>query len=195
MWDDLPKKEPRKRKRKKPENFSKRSTDRWTEAGWTVARVEHHDLHSGKTHDLYGFADLILFIPSVKPVVLVQVCGKGDRNKRFRKITSNKNAYDWLSGDVDRHIWVEYWSQQTTKEPNGTEVRRWVADLMIVTLKDFNLCQLNQEQDVGSQGALDWQIETGDASSTAKKETGLELKNNLKLGNVIHFTGRKNGSD
>lgn len=147
-WDELPEKNPKKKLR---ENLNRRARIAFEQTGWVVATTQTYNPFTGRSNDLFGFADLMMFIPGTGCCVLVQVCAMGDRNKRLRKILENKTAYQWLVDNRNHHIWVDAWRKlkRDVYDKKGRTITReiWTHDVRIVDEKDFDPCHINSYRD------------------------------------------------
>ena len=140
-FKELPEEHPRKKIR---ENLNRRARIAFEKMGWEVALCQWFNPHDGRSHDLFGFADLIMFVPNSDATVLVQVCAIGDRNKRIRKLLEAPKAWHWLRGSNQRHIWIDAWRKlkRDVYDTKGRTITRevWTHDLRIITVEDFDKC-------------------------------------------------------
>lgn len=83
-----------------------RSLKMLRENHWTVAKVEHFNIHVCIRQDLFNFVD-ILGINPYKGFLAVQVGGKGTAQGHIRKIKAEPRAAIWLlaGGTIQVHEW------------------------------------------------------------------------------------------
>lgn len=135
-WDALPEASPKKKIR---EDLNKRARLCFARMGWEIATTQWYNAHANRNYDLFGFADLLMFIPPAPDVVFVQVTDKGDKQRRINKILSNPIAYKWALCP-HHHIWVNYWWRLGAN-------KGWAHDVHIVSPKDFtDACLINCDQ-------------------------------------------------
>lgn len=135
--DDLPKADPSDHKN---EDLNKKSRLLFEGMGWTVATTQWFNAYTNRSYDLFGFADLMLFIPPSPDTVLIQVTSKHNRLERLKKILSNRKAYDWARS---KHhlIWLSLWERNTR--------RQWEHTIEQVFEKDFEeACLIDCYRDV-----------------------------------------------
>lgn len=154
--------------------------------GWIVATTQHYNAYANKSYDLFGFVDLLMFIPPAPDIVFVQVTSKDNRSSHLKKILSNSIAYQWLLC-AHHHIWLSSWYQN--KE------RSWQNDICIITPKDFeDSClidcypdakQNTARSDVKTEAAIAINIEE------RKNVTPETKKKTLSL--IWNSTNQKNG--
>lgn len=136
-WDALPQAKPKKKIR---EDLNRRARLCFTRIGWEVGTTQWYNAHANRSNDLFGFADLLMFLPPAPDVVLVQVTDKGDKQRRIDKILANAYAYKWTLSP-HHHIWVNYW-WRSKDTPGG-----WAHDVHIMCAKDFvDACLINCDQ-------------------------------------------------
>lgn len=140
-FKSMPEANPR---RKVRENLNRRARLAFEAMGWEVALCQWFNPHDGRSHDLFGFADLIMFVPNSDATVLVQVCAIGDRNKRIKKLLESPKAWHWLRGATQRHIWIDAWRKlkRDVYDAKGRTITRevWTHDLRIIAVEDFDKC-------------------------------------------------------
>lgn len=120
--------------KRKPANFNRMTRIMLEEAGWTVELSQSFNAVHNLSKDLFGFADLIAFLPnSSLPPILIQACGTGDRTKRLRKIFNIKAARDWVNKDY-REIWLIHWNNP---QRSANSTGKWHARIEIIKEKAF----------------------------------------------------------
>lgn len=107
-------------------SFTKRTRDLLEKNGYRTARVEFYNTFSHRKNDLFGFADILAFLPNTPGTVLSQVTSQGHASDRRKKILSNPIARQWLeAGNIIR---IDLWSKKKN---------RWVHTHEFVTLDMF----------------------------------------------------------
>ncbi|RTL07350.1 hypothetical protein EKK58_02225 [Candidatus Dependentiae bacterium] len=127
----------------KPVNFNAMTEKLMRKSGWEVELTQSYNATLQLSKDLWGFADLLAFMPD-GPSVLVQACGSSDRTKRLRKILNSAVARKWIRVP-HRFIWLVHWSKRTKK---GKRVGEWISRIQIIEEVDFleHLQQLRGER-------------------------------------------------
>lgn len=138
--DELPKANPSLQKK---EDLNKRTRLLLQSIGWTVATTQWFNAYTGKSNDLFSFADLLAFIPPSPDVVLIQVTSKHNRSARLKKILSNRNAFDW-SRSKHHLIWLSLWH----RGPRN----KWEHTIEQIFTKDFeDACLIDCYRDAESE--------------------------------------------
>lgn len=92
--------------------FNSRSLKYFRDRGYRAEMVERYSTHSGRSLDLFGFADMIAF--DVNEAILVQITSRSNISARIRKITDdeevNNCARAWLVRE-GRRIVVLGWDK------------------------------------------------------------------------------------
>lgn len=115
---------------------TKRSMIRWREKGYKVAKVENREPFSGKTRDMFGFADL-LCLKATGPLVAVQTTTKAEISRHLLKYRRDADVREtilwWLA--TGSHFVVEGWHQ-----PRG-KGGKWICDIRDIVPADLELTE------------------------------------------------------
>lgn len=198
-WPDLPAADPRKGKKT---NLNKKARVFFEKMGWVVALVENYNPYSNRKGDLWGFGDLLMFIPGGEDIVVVQVCGMGDRTKRVRKILENRYAYWWVAGSRRRHLWVHAWRKLKVVDQDvlGRESERvvWEPHTTIIEEREFEPCLLSHYPDVRLPSAREEQMGEEECVESIREITtgstgNRRLRSGLRLvtGGIGHGNGEQ----
>jgi hypothetical protein len=114
-------------------NYNRMSLDVLRKAGWDAALTQWYDHERNISHDLFGCADILAYVPGAEwpGGLLVQVCAAASRADRVRKVLNNKHAFNWVVGH-HRLFWVMDWRK---KEDN--QLPRYSARVQSLLEKDF----------------------------------------------------------
>lgn len=93
----------------RPRNFTKQSIQVLESFGHLAQNVETFEAHSGRKHDLLGFADILSFDPLENVTYFIQITDHGNRNARFKKIINSAEACSLVWCNKYRKIWLMTW--------------------------------------------------------------------------------------
>lgn len=95
--------------------------------------VERFNAYTHRSHDLFGFCDLVA-IDGDRGLIAIQACAGASHAARRAKILDEPRAALWAAhGTIE--IWS--WSQRVHKFKNGAKSLRWKARVETITLGDF----------------------------------------------------------
>jgi hypothetical protein len=113
-----------KRQRRAPRSFNAYVRDDLKAMGVEFQLVEHHNAHSGKKQDLFGFGDW-LYIADVGTVAL-QVTGRANVLEHIRGVAKDpdkrRKLLRWLASGQRWEIWGYY-------NENGAPMRRLIREV------------------------------------------------------------------
>ena len=92
-----------------PRNFTTQSILVLESFGHLAQNVETFEAHSGRKHDLLGFADILSFDPLENITYFIQITDHGNRNARFKKIINSAEACSLVWCNKYRKIWLMTW--------------------------------------------------------------------------------------
>lgn len=118
--------------RKKPANFNAMTEKLLRKSGWEVELTQSYNANVQLSKDLWGFADLLAFLPD-GPSLLVQACGSSSRTNRLTKILRSPIARNWIR-QPHRLIWLVHWSKRIK---DGQPIGHWYPRIQIITDSDF----------------------------------------------------------
>ena len=107
-------------------SFTTRTRDLLEKNGYRTARVEHYNTFSHRKNDLFGFADVLAFLPNTPGVILSQITSVGHVSDRRKKILSNPIAHQWL--EAGNSIRLDLWEKKKN---------RWTHTYQLVTIDMF----------------------------------------------------------
>lgn len=117
--------------KKKPANLNQMTERLLRKSGWELELTQSYNAKLRLSKDLWGFADLIAFMPNESPVILIQACSTSSRANRMRKILNNKVANLWVL-QPNRGIWLIHWSKHTQRQGSN-----WYPRIEIILPDNF----------------------------------------------------------
>ena len=108
----------------KKTDFGQQVRDECRRRGWMVGKVETFNVHSGKSTDLFGFADYLAVTDDgpQSMFVLIQSCRRSDMAARRFKINTARNAQRLIYNAGGSILLWGWYREKSEEHPDGNLV-------------------------------------------------------------------------